>query len=437
MLVEPSSSRQDTRLSRWVVLIFVAFSWIAQADQHSDLTLDLAEARARAMDNNPGLAEMQERYVALTHVAPQKGSLPDPVVSLNAMNLPWDSFDLNEEPMTQIQLGVSQMLPFPGKLSLREEVALFEAQVAMHSVDEMRLNLDMNVTLTWWEVYFLDRSLETIRRNQALLRQFVTVAEKKYEVGKGLQQDVLLAQLELSKLLDQEIRIETMREHRAIRLNVLMDESPNVDILIPIVKPKQVKPLAKEAALYQLAITNRPALRQEEAAISASETRLALAKKDYYPDFKVGVAYGNRQEDELGRSRNDFLSIMFSINVPLYAGSKQSKAVEQRSRELAKSRYSFLDQKNLIFSSIASATADHKQATDQVTLFSEGIVPQAQQTVESMLAGYQVDQVDFLNLVRSQVTLLNYELQYWKAFTEVHQSEARLRAAVGTENIYE
>jgi outer membrane protein TolC len=83
------------------------------------------------------------------------------------------------------------------------------------------------------------------------------------------------------------------------------------------------------------------------------------------------------------------------------------------------------------------ATTDHGRATEQLTLFDQGIIPQARQTVESMLAGYQVGEVDFLNLVRSQVTLLNYELQYWKSFTEVNQSVARLKAAVGEENIYE
>ena len=91
----------------------------------------------------------------------------------------------------------------------------------------------------------------------------------------------------------------------------------------------------------------------------------------------------------------------------------------------------------LSLSSISQAKTDYQRASDQVSLFIEGIIPQARQTVESMLAGYQVDQVDFLNLVRSQVTLLNYELQYWKSYTEVNQSIARIQAAVGEENIYE
>lgn len=404
--------------------------------QVADL-LQLQDARSRALSSNPGLAAMQERYEALTHIAPQVSTLPDPIVSLNAMNFPWDSFDVNQEPMTQVQLGVSQMFPFPGKLGLREDIALFEAEAALNSVDEMRLNLDMNVTVTWWEIYFLDRSIETVLRNQDLFRQFVTIAQTKYEVGNGLQQDVLLAQLELSKLLDTEIQLKSMRERRVIRLNVLMDISPDTPAVLPVVMPTFSGAVAREPTLYQRALEARPLLKQEEASIEASESRLALAKKDYYPDFMVGVAYGNREEDDFGRSRKDFLSVMLSVNIPLYAGTKQSEAIQQRSRELARNRYSLVDQRNLVLSSISNSVTELNQASDQLYLFGEGILPQARQTVASMLAGYQVNQVDFLNLVRSQVTLLNYELQYWKAFTEINQSVARLSAAVGEENIYE
>lgn len=399
--------------------------------------LQLAEARARALAENPGLAEMQLRYEALAQVAPQMASLPDPVVSLNAMNLPWDSFDRNREPMTQVQLGVSQMFPFPGKLGLREDIALFEARAAQHSVAEMRLKLDRNVSVTWWEIYFLDRALETVQQNLSLLRQFVKVARKKYEVGNGLQQDVLLAQLELSKLKDQDIRLRSLREQQLIQLNVLMGDSPDAPQQLPVSVSPPGAVIATESSLYQRALSDRPVLGARSAMIEASESRLQLAEKDFYPDFKVGVLYGNRKDDLEGNPRKDFLSVMFSVNVPLYAGRKQSSAVQQRSLELSRSRYALTDERNLVMSVISVALTDYQRASEQAALFGNGIIPQAQQTVESMLAGYQVDEVDFLNLVRSQVTLFNYQLQNWKAFTEVNQSISRLKAAVGGENIYE
>ncbi|CAA0119199.1 Uncharacterised protein [Halioglobus japonicus] len=429
-----------SELAALAIGVFVLISALLAANpvraQEGSL-LQLAEARSHASSNNPGLDAMRERYLALTHIAPQVATLPDPVISVNALNLPWDNFDLNQEPMTQIQVGISQTFPFPGKLALNEDIALFEAEAAAFSVEEMRLNLDMNVTVTWWDVFYLDRAIDTVKKNQAVARQMVAVANTKYEVGQGLQQDVLLAQLELSNLLDTEIKLNAMRNQRAIRLNVLMGVSPDTPVTLPQEMPGFSGAIAPHTTLYHRAESARPLLQYEQAGIDASSSRLALAKKEYYPDFKVGLAYGNREHDELGQSRQDFVSIMLSVNVPLYAGSRQSQSVKQHTRELARSRYSLLDQKNQVYMSIADAATQYKQAIEQMALYDTGIVPQARQTVESMLAGYQVSQVDFLSLARSQATLFNSELLYWKSFSEAQQSIARLSAAVGEENIYE
>lgn len=426
------SSRSGSRLCAGLLALVASWPIVA-----ASTVLDLPTAQSIALSENPGIAEMQERYEALREVVPQQGSLPDPVVSFGAMNFPWDEFDRNQEPMTQLQVGVSQAFPFPGKLDIRGDIALFEAMAASLSLAEMRLNLSKNVSLSWWELYFLDRSLDTVEKNLTLLRQFVDIATTKYEVGKGLQQDVLLAQLELSKALDNEIRIKAMRDRGRIKLNLLLGRAPDIAIELSGHISETEQPIDNQAVLYDRAEQARPALAQQEAVIDASGQRLELAKKDYYPDFKLGVTYGNRDEDQLGRSRQDFLSVMLSVNVPLYAGTKQDRAVQQRTRELARSRYALTDTKNLVRSSIAEALTDYKRASEQVVLFDEGIIPQARQTVESMTAGYQVDKVDFLNLVRSQVSLFNYELQYWKSYTEVNQALARLQAAVGEESIYE
>lgn len=434
------SNRPQGPIRYWLCgLLFVASCYlnapVIRAEEAR--ALPLQEARAKALADNAGLAQLQARYEALSEIPPQAATLPDPVVSFAAVNFPADDFARQQEDMTQLQVGVSQMFPYPGKLGLREDIALFEAEAALHSTEEMRLNLDMNVSVTWWEIYYLDRSLETVRRNQSLLRQFVEVARTKYEVGKGLQQDVLLAQLELSKLLDQEIRRQAIRDHQVIRLNVMMAEPPDKPVVIAAMAAQPSTSLAESALLYQRASSARPLLSEKRAAIKASESRLELAKKGYYPDFMVGVMYGNRDENDLGQSRQDFLSVKLSLNVPLYAGTKQDRTVGQRARELASNQYALTDQRNMVFSAIAAARTDYERALRQVELFSKGIIPQARQTVESMLAGYQVGQVDFLNLVRTQVTLFNYELQYWQSYTEAHQAIARMKAAVGEENIYE
>ena len=133
-----------------------------------------------AVRDNPNLAAMQARYQALAEVPSQVGTLPDPMVNLNAMNFPADTYERDQEAMTQVQIGFSQVFPFPGKLGLKEEAAEFDAQATGHSVEEVRLQLIKNVKSKWWQLYYLDRALETVAINQTLLRQFITVAKTKY-----------------------------------------------------------------------------------------------------------------------------------------------------------------------------------------------------------------------------------------------------------------
>lgn len=402
--------------------------------------LTVEQAVSTAISSNPGLAEMQARYMAVSEIPSQASTLPDPVITFGAMNFPTDSWERDQEPMTQLQVGISQEFPYPGKLDLKEEAAEFDVLAASHMVDEMRLKLASNIRKRWWQLFYLDRAIETVNSSQDLLKQFIEVAKTKYETGKGLQQDVLLAQLELSKLIDKEIQIESMRRQHAIQLNTMMDISPNSSVRLPRGINNSLPSIQDESELYHLAEIRRPLLKQKESNVLASEARLKLSKRNEYPDFNVAVNYGFRSGDNpmpMGGERSDFMSVMVGVKVPLYSGRKQTKSIRQKSSELQKSRYAFLDEKGRILAEISSAVTDFNRAKAQLALFDTGIVPQARQTVQSMLAGYQVSKVDFLNLVRSQITLLNYELQYWKSLSEAKQSLARLQAAVGEEGIYE
>lgn len=418
----------------WCLLLPV-LGW-AEAPQIAPLLIE--EAVAKTIAQNPTLSEVQARYQAMLEIPSQRGTLPDPVLGLNAMNLPTDSFNVGQEPMTQTQIGLSQVLPFPGKLSLAKTISEYEALAAGSSVEEVRLKLIRDAKSRWWQLFYLDRTLDVVASNQDLLRQFVQVAKTKYEVGDGLQQDTLLAQLELSKLFDQEIRLQAIRDNQAIQLNVLMDESPELPIVLPEKVSTELPKLRPETILYDQAHTLRPLLDVEANYINAAEARLKLARKQYYPDFKLGVTYGDRRGDNplpIGGPREDFLSVMFSVNLPIYHKRRLDREVSQRRLELRQSNESLRDQWGVVRAEISSAATDYDEARKLFELFDTGIIPQARQTVASMLAGYQVSEVDFLNLVGSQVTLLNYEVQYWQALSSANQALARLTAAVGEDDV--
>lgn len=428
------------RLSRiWLfTLLTVASMARGEEDvgefQRVGLTLELAVERA--LRANPGLAGIQARYQAMAAIPSQMGTLPDPVLSFGAVNFPTDTFHVGQEPMTQLQVGISQTIPFPGKRALREEASSHEAEAARSSVDETRLRLIADVSSNWWTLHYLDRAREIVIRNQDLLRQFVQIAKTRYEVGDGLQQDVLLAQLELSKLLDQAIQLDGAREVEAARLNRLLDQPANAPLALPRTSVGALADIAAEEELYRRAAASRPLLKRLRSEIDAAESRLELARKDYYPDFTVGAAYGARSGENpmpRGGDRTDLLTLRVSINLPIYQSRKRAQAVSQRRSEMDRHRYALQDEINAMRAEISQAAAGYRRAREQLVLLDSGILPQARQTVESMLAGYQVGEVDFLNLVRSQVTLYNYETLYWKTVTLANQAVARLSAAVGEE----
>ncbi len=412
--------------------VVAAILLVAGAVRAEPLTLDAALARALA--DNPALEAIEARARALAEVPEQVGTLPDPVASVNLLNLPLDSFSFTQEPMTQLQFGLSQTLPFPGTLALRGEVAERRAAGAGFELEERRLQLARDVEAVWWNLFYLDRVLDVIARNETLLRQFVEVAETRYIVGRGLQQDILLAQLELSRLDDRRLQLLSLRDSQVASLNALLDRPAGTEVELPATVEQALPELPPAPELVERALENRPLLAVEKEALAAAEAQVELARKSYFPEFRLGVAYGLRGGNNIdGSDRADLASIRFSMSLPLYAASRQERAVDQRNAERMASRHRYHDRRNAVAAEVSQALSDYRRAVEQVVLFRDTIIPQARQTVDAMMAGYQVGKVDFLNLVRSQTTLLDYESDYWRVFSRARQALARLEAAVGGE----
>jgi cobalt-zinc-cadmium efflux system outer membrane protein len=262
----------------------------------------------------------------------------------------------------------------------------------------------------------------------------VQIAQTKYKVGEGLQQEVLLAQVELSRLFDRQIELQGLRRQQLARLNALLNRPVNTPVALPGQLAEDLVGVLPEPQLISRAEASRPLLVQRRQEVEAARTRRDFARRDRYPDFKLGAAYGFRDgQNPNGSSRADFASFRLGISLPLYAGRKQDKAVDQRASELMQRQFALQDEIGKVQAEIYAALADYQRASEQVQLYKTGIIPQARQSVASMLSGYQVNKVDFLNLVRAQITLYSYETQYWKSFSEANQALARLTAAVGEE----
>jgi outer membrane protein TolC len=292
----------------------------------------------------------------------------------------------------------------------------------------------------WWQLFAVDRAIEIVERNQDLMRDFIEIAQTKYTVGDGLQQDVLLAQLELSKLLDRESRLRGKRASARAHLNGLLDRKAGHEISLAR-EPASVElpELPTETELLIEAQESRELLNVQREMLSAARERLKLAERDRYPDFRLGAGYGYRQgEDPMrGKDRADFFSVLFSVNLPVYSKNKQSKAIEQKINEREARAFALNSVARMIETDIGQKIADYEAAREQVRLLDGAIIPQAEQTVASMLAGYQVNEVDFLNVVNGQLTLYNAQINYWTVLAKAKSALAGLAAAVGKETLYE
>lgn len=401
-------------------------------------SLSLEKAVTLAVTNNPGLAAIQARAQALAAIPDQRQSLPDPKLTLRMANLPLDTFSTTQEGMTQMQLGISQALPFPGTLSLLADAAKQESQAAAADVEEARLRLVKDTKILWWNIFFIDNALQTVKQNHALIKQFVTIAQTKYKVGKGSQQDVLLAQLELSKLIDTAITLKNKRHNQVTRLNTLLNQEPEQAIILTQAPLTALPVLPPLTDLQQQALKQRPILLAQQRKLSAARLRLNLAHKKYYPNFAVGAVYGYRDgNNPNGSSRADFATLGITMTLPIFNHTSLDAGLAQRNSEKIQRSASLTNSHNMVASEISTSVTDYQQAKKLVTLFTTGIIPQAKQAVDSMMAGYQVGKVDFLKLIQAQTALYNYETKYWRVYSRTQQALAQITAAIGGEIAHE
>jgi len=427
--LEPPHRRRRTPTPAWLV---AALSLLVGGAFAEESPLTLEQALDKALARNPGLAEIRARAAAMKAIPPQAGALPDPTLSFDLLNVPVRSFDLRREDMTMMEVGISQTLPFPGKRALQARAAQQEALAAADSVDEARLRLAREVKAAWWNLFYLDRALAITRDSEKLLLEMVETAQSRYRVGRGEQAEVLMAQLELSKLKDERLEWIGMRHGQTAQFNVLTDRAPEQPVVLPA-EAKVVLPVLVESQLQEKAGRLSPRFARRRNMLEAAKARVDLAEQDYYPDFTVGAGYGVRQNSPAGDSRSDFASFRLSMNLPLYADRKQAMAVDQRRSELLQEQYSFQDEHHRTQAEIAAKTAEYDHIKDRMRLLEQEIVPQARLIAESLLARYRVGRTAFSDLLRAELGLFRYQTQYWQFLAQTQQLLAELTALVGEE----
>ena len=427
---------QATRFSRYVAILIIIVS-IAMGpnflfSQVSGEIVQLSELIKVALEKNPRIKSLYIATQADSARIEQSATLPDPVLSLSLLNLPTNSFAFDQEPMTGKQIALRQKFPFPGKLSLQKRISARGTEIAVAKYREYVNQIQRDIKLAYYDLYYLDKAIEITGRNRLLLEKFARIAQTKYAVGNGLQQDVLKAQVEFSKMKDKLIGLKQQRKVKATLINTLI----NAPVRTKVGKTADLhfmRITAEFDSLKIIADKHRPLFAAWGSQKKRSDLQVDLAKKDYWPDLTVFMAYTQRDELQNGNPGYDFLSGGVSLNIPLYSGSKQSRKVAEMSFTRQAIEQSYHQVLNQVYSDLENTLANSKKNAELIHLYKNEILPQAAQSVESALIGYQTDKVDFLTLMNNQIMRFNYELDHHRALRDYHKDMASLEFIVGKE----
>lgn len=389
-----------------------------------DGTVNLSDLRSYTLENNPDIRSAEQRWRAAQARPSQEGSLPDPMVNTAYHNESFDRFTQGGSDFSWLRFGIEQEIPFPGKLSLKEEVATHVADREGAMYRATTLNVLTRLRVAYSDYFVAFKSLEIIGKNKQLLEKLTHAAEARYRVGNGLQQDVLRAQVELSTLLGRLTSLEQARQARAAELNAVMNRPPFDALGSPA-------PIEKSSLTYslddleRLARERSPYLEAARYDVDRAESSLDLAERQYYPDFVVRADYYNKAalvpEWEIGAG----------IRVPLYFWRKQTFGVDEAAAGVGEAR---AGRQSAVQDVLAKIKEFHAQATSAdrlVGLYGSAVVPQADRSLTSALAGYQVGDVDFLTVLNSFTVLNEYQLRYYEERANFEKALARLEEAAG------
>jgi outer membrane protein TolC len=392
---------------------------------------ELPSLVATAIANNPELKSSHARWQMFRNKIAQARSLDDPMLMLKIQSgLVNSPLNFRRDSMTQKVIGLSQQIPFWGKRGLKEEVAAKDAESYRWQAEERRLEIARMVKETYYQIYFIDKSQEIVTKNIQILDDFITLAETKYSVGQGAQQDVFKSQVERSKMLDMKISLEQERKSLEAALNALLYRPS--DTAVGRIPDFEVQTLPHSARdLRETALAKRPMIKSLQAQIAKGEAGHRLARKEFYPDFNVSLEYMQR-EPAMESDGADMYSLGVTFNLPFQRERRHAMVAESNS-EISMATEELNGLRNTIGSGISDLLAKLEKREKLVKLYKTGIIPQAEQSLESAVISYRVNKVDFLSLLDSRMTLFNYERELYESQAEYMMNLAQLEATIGTD----
>ena len=405
-----------------VIHLFIGGN-IALAVSTSPDSLLLSEVVTEALANNPELQVARQRWRAAQERPAQAAALDDPEFKVELFNYPER---LNPDASANTIFGLSQRYPYPGKRALKKNLALKDVEIVEAHLRQKEREIAAQVKVVYYELFLDYKAIEVHHQQIALLKQLFEIANARFRAGKGAQVDALKSSLELSKLFNQLPILEQHRESGKARLNWLMNRPPQAALGAPR-EPSRlaVKPTFEE--LQQLAVQHRPELTAFIKEKARNETAIALAQKQFYPDFNVMV------ERFQNFGARDGFGGMVAVTLPFsfWTKPKYDAAVREARANLESAKAAYQALENQVAFELKDVLVKIEAAEKLIVLYKTTVLPQAQQTLDSARIAYQNAKVEFLTLLDAERAIRDFQLEYFRVLTDLGQHMAELERVVG------
>jgi len=422
----PPTSRQKGEEAVKVTMTASSTDPVAAAASQEPSAVTLQDLVREALDRNPAIKSAARQVQALRARVPQVRTLPDPVVTAGwAGNIAPFSVQRGD-PSSYRGINVMEEIPFPGKLKLRGQIADREAESTWWDYENTRREIVSHVKVAYYNYFSAHKAIEITQKNRDLLDKLARIAEVRYKVGMGIQQDVLKAQVEQSRLLQRLTVLEQEEKTAKVRLNTLLNQDPETALPPPATFEQAKFPYTLDE-IYQMARQNDPGLKREERMIDRSRLAVNLARKDYDPDFRVGYMYQQRP------LMPDMHGFAVGVNIPIFYKTKQREGVIEATEEMIGARRRLDDRQTTVNFEVKQQYLAAKASEELARLYSRAVVPQSSLALDSSISSYEVGKLDFLSMLANFQTILDYEINYYQELSNYQIALAQLEVLVGQE----
>ena len=387
-------------------------------------TNSLSEIESIAINKAPELLLSENKEEALLNLSIADSRMPDPEVQAGIVNVPTDTFNLKQDNMTQLKLGVMQNIPRGDVLTFKSKHKILLAESERYNYLNTKALIIRTVRNEWIDLYYWLQALKIIDENIGIFKHLIKVSESIFASGKNNQHDVFQAQLELSKLESQKIfikeKIDTTR--------AMLSEWVGVNIANKLYPTELPKWDNVNFNYHNLQILTHPKLKQDNALISARQQSVKIAEQDYRPKWKISAYYSFRQGDFTmsNNKRTDLIGAQVNFDLPFFTKNKQDKILTARLKELnAAKDTQQIDYKKLQ-TEWSTVYTRYQQSIEQDKLYQSRLIPEARQFAKATLISYKNNQTDFLTVAKAHVLDLNTILEGLKIKVDNKKTEVAL-----------